>query len=100
HTRFSRDWSSDVCSSDLNRTGFKNLVKLASLASLEGFYYKPRIDKEILEAHSEGIICLSGCVSSEFSNCILRGHGMEDCLEQARSEEHTSELQSRENLVC
>ena len=47
-----------------NRTGFRNLVKLASSASLEGFYFKPRIDKELLEAHSEGVICLSGCASS------------------------------------
>lgn len=54
-----------------NRTGFKNLVKLASMASLEGFYFKPRIDREILAAHNEGIVCLSGCVSSEFSRCIL-----------------------------
>jgi DNA polymerase-3 subunit alpha len=58
-----------------NRAGFKNLVKLASLASLEGFYYKPRIDKEILAAHSEGIICLSGCVSSELSSALIRGSG-------------------------
>jgi len=56
-----------------NKTGFKNLVKLASAAYLEGFYFKPRIDKEILEAHSEGIICLSGCVSGEFSRAILKG---------------------------
>ncbi|QDU96110.1 DNA polymerase III subunit alpha [Lignipirellula cremea] len=56
-----------------NRTGFKNLVKLASAASLEGFYFKPRIDKEILAAHSEGLICLSGCLSSEFSRKILAG---------------------------
>src|SRR6056297_2439726 len=56
-----------------NRTGYKNLIKLASAASLEGFYFKPRIDKEILKAHSEGIICLSGCVSSEFSRAVLRG---------------------------
>jgi DNA polymerase III subunit alpha len=48
-----------------NRTGFRNLVKLASKAYLEGFYHKPRIDKEILSDHSEGIICLSGCVSGE-----------------------------------
>ena len=60
-----------------NRTGFQNLVKLASKAFLEGFYFKPRIDKEILEAHSEGIICLSGCVSSELSQVILRGQGGE-----------------------
>ncbi|MCI0361217.1 MAG: DNA polymerase III subunit alpha [Planctomycetaceae bacterium] len=58
-----------------NRTGFRNLVKLASAASLEGFYYKPRIDKELLAVHSEGLICLSGCVSSELSLALLRGHG-------------------------
>ncbi len=56
-----------------NRTGFKNLVKLASAASLEGFYFKPRIDKEILEKYNEGIICLSGCVSSEFSRAVIKG---------------------------
>ena len=42
----------------MNRTGFKNLIRLSSAAFLEGFYFKPRIDKEILEAHNEGIICL------------------------------------------
>lgn len=45
----------------MNKTGYFNLVKLASMAYLEGFYYRPRIDKEILKAHSEGLICLSGC---------------------------------------
>ncbi len=65
-------------------TGFRNLIKLASAASLEGFYYRPRIDKEILEAYSEGLICLSGCVSSEFSQAILRGgNGAEDQLNEA-----------------
>jgi DNA polymerase-3 subunit alpha len=54
-----------------NRTGFKNLVKLASKAALEGFYFKPRIDRELLQEFGEGIICLSGCVSSEFSRAIL-----------------------------
>ncbi|MDX1944799.1 MAG: DNA polymerase III subunit alpha [Pirellulaceae bacterium] len=58
-----------------NRKGFQNLIKLASMASLEGFYYKPRIDKEILAAHSEGLICLSGCVSSELSFALLKGSG-------------------------
>ncbi len=58
-----------------NRTGFKNLVKMASHAYLEGFYYKPRIDKQLLEDHSEGIVCLSGCVSSEFNQAILKGYG-------------------------
>lgn len=54
-----------------NRQGFKNLIKMASVAFLEGFYYKPRIDKELLEQHSEGIICLSGCAAGELSSMIL-----------------------------
>src|SRR5688500_17208715 len=45
-----------------NATGFKNLIKLSSIAFLEGFYYNPRIDREVLEAHSEGLVCLSGCL--------------------------------------
>lgn len=66
-----------------NKTGFRNLVKLASMASLEGFYFKPRIDKQILEAHSDGIICLSGCVSSEFSRAVLRGTDTEQAMKEA-----------------
>lgn len=66
-----------------NRTGFKNLIKMASAAYLEGFYFKPRIDKELLEQHQEGIICLSGCVSSEFNRALLRGHGGEEHLAEA-----------------
>ncbi len=61
----------------MNRTGFKNLIRLASAAFLEGFYFKPRIDREILETYNEGIICLSGCVSSEFNRSILRGASSE-----------------------
>src|SRR4051794_16217994 len=56
-----------------NGTGFRNLVRLSSLSFLEGFYYKPRIDKEILERHADGLICLSGCASAEFSDYILHG---------------------------
>jgi DNA polymerase-3 subunit alpha len=55
-----------------NSVGFKNLIKLSSMAFLEGFYYNPRIDREILEAHSEGIICLSGCLAGEFNNLIAQ----------------------------
>ncbi|MEM8677856.1 MAG: DNA polymerase III subunit alpha [Planctomycetota bacterium] len=61
-----------------NRQGFDNLLKLASLAFLEGFYRKPRIDKEALEQYSEGIVCLSGCVSGELSRTLLRNRGGED----------------------
>jgi DNA polymerase-3 subunit alpha len=54
-----------------NVVGFKNLIKMSSMAYLEGYHYVPRIDKDLLEAHSEGLICLSGCASSEFSEYIL-----------------------------
>jgi DNA polymerase III subunit alpha len=67
-----------------NRTGFKNLIKLASAASLEGFYFKPRIDKEILEKYNEGIVCLSGCVSSEFSRAVMKGLATEGVEKEAR----------------
>ncbi len=69
-----------------NATGFKNLVKMASHASLDGFYFKPRIDKELLESYHEGIICLSGCVSSEFSRAILKnsGNGAEESFAEAK----------------
>jgi DNA polymerase-3 subunit alpha len=53
--------------------GFRNLVQLSSAAFLEGFYFKPRIDKELLAAHKEGLICLSGCVSSELNRTLLAG---------------------------
>ncbi|MBM4053883.1 MAG: DNA polymerase III subunit alpha [Planctomycetes bacterium] len=47
--------------------GYRNLLKLSTSAYLEGFYYKPRIDKELLKSHSKGIICLSGCMTSEIN---------------------------------
>jgi DNA polymerase-3 subunit alpha len=53
-------------------TGFRNLIKLSSIAYLEGFYYNPRIDREILEAHREGLICLSGCLAGAFNQYILQ----------------------------
>ncbi|MGA2062236.1 MAG: DNA polymerase III subunit alpha, partial [Thermoguttaceae bacterium] len=65
-----------------NRTGFQNLIKLSSAAFLEGFYFRPRIDKELLEAHNQGLICLSGCISSEINRLILSGN--ESNLEKAR----------------
>ncbi|MEZ6080039.1 MAG: DNA polymerase III subunit alpha [Pirellulaceae bacterium] len=66
-----------------NRVGFKNLIKLASKASLEGFYFKPRIDRELLAELSEGIICLSGCVSSEFSRAVLNNQDTEKSEKEA-----------------
>ena len=69
-----------------NKVGFRNLIKLASSAFLEGFYRKPRIDKSLLEAHSEGLVCLSGCVSGELSRALLKkgqGGDFVDNLEEA-----------------
>ena len=62
-----------------NQTGYKNLVRLVSDAHLEGYYYKPRIDKEILEAHKDGLIALSGCLASEIPAFIQH-----DKIPQAR----------------
>lgn len=56
-----------------NARGYDNLVKLVTKSNLEGFYYKPRIDREILERHSEGLIILSGCPSGEIPKAITRG---------------------------
>ncbi len=55
-----------------NRTGFANLLRLSSLAYLEGFYYKPRIDKESLKAHSEGLICTSACLAGEIPSALFK----------------------------
>ena len=51
----------------MNKEGFYNLLYLTSQAFIDGFYYRPRIDKELLRTHSAGLICLSGCVSGELS---------------------------------
>ena len=53
-----------------NRAGYQNLIKLVSKAYLEGFYYKPRMDKELLKEHHEGLIALSGCLSGEIPYLI------------------------------
>src|SRR3990170_4660336 len=71
-----RDSKLDRTSSHLlllaeNETGYKNLLKISSAAQLEGFYYYPRIDREFLAAHSEGIICTSGCMSAEIPRLLL-----------------------------
>lgn len=55
-----------------NKTGYRNLVKLISIASNEGFYYKPRIDKKVLEAHREGLIISSACLGGEVAGFIMK----------------------------
>ena len=63
-----------------NQTGYRNLVRLVSDAHLKGYYYKPRIDKDILEEHKEGLIVLSGCLASEIPALITH-----DKLPEARN---------------
>src|SRR5438477_5764535 len=53
-----------------NETGYRNLVKLISAAHLDGFYYRPRIDKELLATHADGLIGLSGCLASEINSAL------------------------------
>ncbi|MGI6103494.1 MAG: DNA polymerase III subunit alpha, partial [Patescibacteria group bacterium] len=66
-----------------NLTGYKNLIKLVSIAHLEGLYYKPRMDKELLKAHGEGLILLTGCLGGELARTILDNR-MEDAKELVR----------------
>jgi len=57
-----------------NEAGYHNLMKLVSIGYTEGFYHRPRIDKEVLQKHSEGLICLSGCLSSEIGVALRNGN--------------------------
>ncbi len=57
-----------------NNIGYKNLIKLVSKANLEGFYYRPRIDKDLLSIHKEGLIVMSGCPSAELAKKIIQGN--------------------------
>ena len=65
-----------------NQTGYRNLVKLVSRAHLEGFYYRPRLDRELLEQYNEGLIVLSGCPSGEVPRAISEGR-LSDAREAA-----------------
>ena len=56
-----------------NETGYKNLIKMVSAGFIEGFYSKPRIDKDLLEQYHEGLICLSACLAGEIPQAILAG---------------------------
>jgi len=66
-----------------NDVGFRNLLKLVTMGYFEGFHYKPRVDKTVLAAHSEGLIALSACLKGEINQAFLR-QGMDAAREQAR----------------
>ena len=69
----------------MNEQGYKNLLKLSSIAFLEGFYYKPRIDRELLRKYHEGLVCLSGCLSGEVARILKEGRGSAESYEKAKS---------------
>ncbi|PTL35078.1 DNA polymerase III subunit alpha [Candidatus Methylomirabilis limnetica] len=76
-----------------DQVGYKNLIKLVSAGYLEGFYYKPRIDRELFAQHCQGLIVLSGCLNSEAAKALLNG-------DEARARETVSwytEALGREN---
>ncbi|MGI5888897.1 MAG: DNA polymerase III subunit alpha [Oscillospiraceae bacterium] len=56
-----------------NETGYQNLIKLVSLSNIEGFYSKPRIDRELLTKYHEGLVCLSACLAGEIPQALLAG---------------------------
>jgi DNA polymerase-3 subunit alpha len=68
-----------------NETGYRNLMQLASKAYLEGLHFRPRIDRELLAQHAEGLNCLSGCLAGELNQMFLRG-------KEAEAEERAVEL--------
>ncbi len=77
-TRFDKEANIDSSYNHLillakNKTGYQNLTKLVSLSFIEGFYYKPRIDLEILEKYSEGLVCLSACLAGSLSQALIKG---------------------------
>jgi DNA polymerase III alpha subunit len=59
-----------------NQTGYKNLIKIVSLSWTEGFYGRPRIDKELLEKYHEGLIVCSACIGGEIPQLILNGQSI------------------------
>ncbi len=66
-----------------DQNGYRNLIQLVTKANLEGFYYKPRVDKELLAQYSDGLIVLSGCMQGELARLILEGR-LEEAATQAK----------------
>ncbi len=86
-SRHDRDRKLDSASSHLtiiatDDAGYRSLLQLATKAQLEGFYYRPRIDRELVAEHSAGLICLSGCDSGEVSRSVLDGN-LDDARQRA-----------------
>lgn len=104
HTRFDKSTKSDMRPHHLillckDNEGYKNLSKLVTLGYTEGFYNKPRVDKELLRKYSKGLICLSACLSGELPRTLLDGR-LADAIAVAKEykdifgEDYYIELQS------
>ena len=70
HSRSEQDRYNHLLLLCQDQTGYRNLCKLVSASHLEGFYYKPRVDKELLAQHSRGLICLSACLRGEIAEAL------------------------------
>jgi len=86
-----------------NEKGYKNLIKLTSIAHLQGFYYKPRVDKEILKQHAEGVIALSACLQGEIPRLIINNQAKraEEALQEYQKifgKDFYLEIQDHPNL--
>lgn len=86
-----------------NNTGYKNLMKLSSISHLEGFYYKPRIDLELLKKYREGLICLTACLNGYVSEPLVAGQTKEaysrvEKLSDIFKEDLYLELQKHPNI--
>ena len=77
-----------------NNTGYRNLIKLSSLAFLEGYYYQPRMDWELLDRHHEGLIATTGCLGGHVLQALLRN----DYAEAKRTAARLQEIFGRDNL--
>jgi DNA polymerase-3 subunit alpha len=77
-----------------NNTGYENLLNLTTKANLEGFYYKPRMDRELLKEYSEGLIMLSGCLNGDIAKSLVNNRG-EEALEHLKE---FQEIFGKENV--
>ena len=87
-----------------NEAGWRNLIQLSTRAHLEGFYYRPRVDRELLAAYSEGIIVLSGCPSSELQRALQRedlaeAHRVVDWYREVFDDRYYFEVQRHDELA-
>ena len=94
HTRGEQDRYNHLVLLCQNQKGYQNLIKLVSAGYLEGFYYKPRMDKEILSRHAEGLIALSGCLRGEINEALLA----DDFAQATRVANQYREIFGKENF--